>query len=192
MIKNNKDKNILLSSNSPRLKELLLGLGVEFESRTREVEENYPEDLDVEKVAPYLSDLKAQAWEGEVGEQDLILTSDTVVILAGQILGKPRSREEGVEMLRQISGKKHRVGTGVTLLSAGKKMTFSDSTDVTFSRLEEEEIVYYMNHFHPLDKAGSYGAQDFIGFIGIEKLEGSYFNVMGLPVHKLWNVLKNF
>ncbi|NNE55420.1 MAG: septum formation protein Maf [Flavobacteriales bacterium] len=190
MLDNLDHKRIILASQSPRRHMLLKGLDLDFDIEVREIEEVYPESLEVEKVAGYLADLKAQAWEGEIQNDTIVITSDTVVLFDGKILGKPQTPEEGIAMLRQMSGKQHTVITGVCLATNSGRKTFSDHTQVTFSTMTDAEIEYYVEKYRPLDKAGSYGAQEFIGYIGIEKLEGSYFNVMGLPVHRLWQELK--
>lgn len=184
--------NIILASKSPRRQELLKGLGFDFEIRTKEVEEIFPTNLKREEVALYLSELKSNAFVNEVKSNEIIITSDTIVCLEDTILGKPKNREDAVEMLQQLSGKMHDVITAVTLLSSKKQHSFFVSTSVYFKKLTAQEIDYYITNFKPYDKAGSYGVQEWIGYIGIEKIEGSYYNVMGLPVHQLYEELLKF
>lgn len=192
MLDNLKDKKIILASKSPRRQQLLKGLDIEFEIQLREVEEEYPDHLQFEMVPEFLAQLKAAAFEESIQENDIVITADTVVLLDGLILEKPKSDGEAKEMIRQLSGKTHTVVTGVCIMSKSKKETFSDHTKVSFLELSEEEIEFYIDKYQPFDKAGSYGAQEWLGYVAIEKLEGSYFNVMGLPVHKLYNTLKTF
>ena len=192
ILPNLKDKNIILGSGSPRRKNLLEGLHLEFSIITKDVEEIYSSDLKREEVARYLSELKAAAFENELENNDILITSDTTVYLNGEILNKPKSAEEAAEMLKKLSGETHTVITAVSISSVEKQVTFHDETNVTFLDLTDDEIQFYVDTHKPFDKAGAYGAQEFLGFIGIEKLEGSYFNVMGLPVHDLWQELKNW
>ncbi|MCO6499516.1 MAG: septum formation protein Maf [Vicingus serpentipes] len=184
--------HIVLASKSPRRQELLKGLGIDFEIRTKEVEEVYPSDLKREEVALFLSELKSTAFEKEIKANELVITSDTIVCLENQILGKPAGVDEAKAMLHQLSGKKHEVITAVTLLSKEKKHSFFVSTSVYFKELTPEEVDYYVTNYHPFDKAGSYGIQEWIGYTGIKKIEGSYFNVVGLPVHQLYEELLKF
>ena len=184
---------LVLASGSPRRKELLAGLGLDFEVRLLPgIDESYPEGLSGEEIARTISAKKAEAYRATIGRDELIITADTIVYLDGQVLGKPDNEEEAREMLRQLSGRTHQVITGVTLLTTQREITFDSVSDVTFSTLTDEEINYYVSHFHPLDKAGAYGVQEWIGFIGVERIEGSYFNVMGLPVQRLYQALKLF
>ena len=185
-------RKIILASKSPRRQELLKGLGIDFEVKTKEVEEVYPNHLKKQEVALYLSELKSAAFEKEIKANELVITSDTIVCINDQILGKPSGIEEAKAMLHQLSGKKHEVITAVTLLSKEKKHSFFVSTSVYFKELTSEEIDYYVTNYQPFDKAGSYGIQEWIGYIGIEKIEGSYFNVVGLPVHQLYEELLKF
>ncbi len=188
-----KKYNIILASASPRRKQLLAELGIDFRVETRTVEEHYPADLPPEEIAVYLSDLKANAFHvDELSENTLIITADTIVTLDGHILGKPASRTEAIEMLQQLSGQKHQVITGVTVRTQQKRSAFSVSTDVCFKELEPDEIEYYVDEFKPYDKAGAYGIQEWIGHAAIERIEGSYFNVMGLPTHRLYEELQRF
>lgn len=184
--------DIILASKSPRRQHLLKELGFEFEIITKEVEEVYPPELKKEQVAIFLSELKAKAFKGDLKENDLIITSDTIVCLGEDIIGKPINREDAINMLGKLSGNSHEVITAVTLLSKEKQHTFYDLTEVYFKTLTSEEIEYYIDNYQPFDKAGSYGVQEWIGYIAIEKINGSYYNVMGLPVKKLYEELIKF
>lgn len=192
MLENLKGKKIILASKSPRRQELLKGLHIDFEIRTKDVEENYAADLKPELVPIFLAEKKASAFVDELKENEIIITSDTIVIHQGNILEKPKDRAHAQEMLQTLSGAEHLVVTGVCVQSLSKKEIFSDSTVVEFESLTTEEIDFYIDNYQPFDKAGSYGAQDWIGFVAIKKLTGSYFNVMGLPVHRLYKILKEF
>ena len=192
MLDNLHDKKIILASKSPRRQQLFAGLDIEFEIELREVEEIYPDHLPFELVPQFLAELKASAFEKTVSEDEIIITADTVVLLDGLILEKPKSADEAKEMIRKLSGNTHTVVTGVCVMSKNKKETFSDHTRVSFAALSDKEIEFYVERYQPFDKAGSYGAQEWLGYIAIDKLEGSYFNVMGLPVHKIYSVLKSF
>ena len=184
--------NIILASKSPRRQNLLKDLGIDFEIITKEVEEVYPLELEREEVAVFLSELKASAFATDLKENDLIITSDTIVCLGQEIIGKPIDREDAIKMLGKLSGNKHEVITAVTLLSQQKKHTFYEVTEVYFKDLTVSEIEYYIDNFKPFDKAGSYGIQEWIGYIGIEKINGSYFNVMGLPVKQVYEEIIKF
>lgn len=192
MLKNLQNKKIILASKSPRRQELLKGLGLNFEVRTKDIEETYSADLRAEDVPVFLSEKKANEFLHELKSGEIIITSDTIVIHQGKILEKPKSKEEAHEMLRRLADSEHIVVTGVCIQSLEKKIVFSDLTLVEFSALTDEEIDFYIENYKPFDKAGSYGAQDWIGFVAIKKLTGSYFNVMGLPVHRVYAELKNF
>ena len=185
-------KNIILASKSPRRQNLLKELGFDFEIKTKEIEEIYPPELKRENVALFLSELKASAFVDDLKENDLIITSDTIVCLGNEIIGKPKGREDAIEMLGKLSGNKHEVITAVTLLSKEKQHTFHEETEVYFKPLTTPEIEYYVDNYQPFDKAGSYGIQEWIGYIGIEKIIGSYFNVMGLPVKRVYEELIKF
>ncbi|AFJ07858.1 septum formation protein Maf [Prevotella intermedia] len=188
-----KDYHIILASNSPRRKELLRGLDIAFDVRVQpDIAEDYPADTAPADVAVYISREKANAYKDTIAENELIITADTVVIVGNEILGKPHDDAEAKEMLHKISGRKHQVVTGVCLTTTEKQRCFSVSTDVTFKNLKEEEIDYYIETYSPLDKAGAYGIQEWIGYIGVTALEGSYFNVMGLPVQRIWEELNRF
>lgn len=185
-------KNIILASKSPRRQNLLKELGVDFTVQTKEIEEVYPPELKKEEVAIFLSELKAAAFKEDLQPNDLIITSDTIVCLYDRIIGKPKDREDAFNMLSDLSGRMHQVITAVTLMSTAKTNTFFDVTEVYFKELSNYEIDTYINKYEPYDKAGSYGIQEWIGYIGIEKINGSYHNVMGLPVKKLYEQLEKF
>jgi len=184
-----KMKKIVLSSNSPRRKELLGELGIDFEVRVIEgIDETYPKELSVEEVPQYIAREKARVYI--VGKDEMLLTADTVVVLGNEIMGKPYDEADAMRMLRQLSGKTHQVITGVCLTTNDKQVTFADVTDVSFAELTDEEIKFYVDNFRPLDKAGAYGIQEWIGLAGVTGIKGSYFNVVGLPVHRVYVELK--
>ncbi|MEN7551431.1 Maf family nucleotide pyrophosphatase [Rapidithrix thailandica] len=184
------NKTIILASNSPRRKQLLKELGVEFQCRVMPVEEKYPESLPPEEVAQYLSQLKVRPFLAEIAANTLVITADTVVVAEGRVLGKPQGNEEARQMLEKISGASHSVYTGVTITTHVEQVSFTEETRVWFRNLNAREIQTYIEHFQPFDKAGAYGIQEWIGMIGIEKIEGCYYNVMGLPVGQLYQQLK--
>lgn len=193
MLSNLKKYQVILASKSPRRQELLRGMGVDFEILTKETLENYPVDLSLDEVPKFLSLQKSLAFdEDELPSDYLLITSDTVVICKGEILGKPKDKDDAVRMLQLLSGKTHHVVTGVTVRSAEKTESFAVRSDVTFATLDSEEIDYYIAHCKPYDKAGAYGIQEWIGYVGISGLEGSFYNVMGLPTRKLYQCLKTF
>ena len=193
MLSNLNKYHIILASKSPRRQELLRGMGVDFEILTKETPENYPADLPLDEVPKYLSLQKSLAFADEELPADyLLITSDTVVICEGEILGKPKERKDAARMLQLLSDKTHHVVTGVTVRSAEKTESFAVRSNVTFAELDDEEIDYYIEHCKPYDKAGAYGIQEWIGYVGISGLEGSFYNVMGLPTRKLYGVLKAF
>ena len=193
MLSNLKKYHIILASKSPRRQELLRGMGVDFEILAKETPENYPSDLPLDEVPQYLSLQKSLAFkDNELPVDYLLITSDTVVICEGEILGKPKDWEDASRMLQLLSGKTHHVVTGVTVRSAEKTESFAVRSNVTFARLDDEEIDYYIEHCKPYDKAGAYGIQEWIGYVGISGLEGSFYNVMGLPTRKLYQCLKLF
>ena len=202
---------IILASNSPRRKELLAGLGFDYEVRTLQgLDESYPEGLSMEEIPQYISRKKAAAYD--IGADELLITADTIVYLDGEVLGKPADEAEAKQMLRKLSGKTHQVVTGVTLKTplnlplkgrlaeqdslpsregrGGSSISFASVSQVTFAQLSEAEIDHYVTHYRPLDKAGAYGIQEWIGYIGVTRIEGSYFNVMGLPVQRLYSEMK--
>ena len=187
------DKKIILASNSPRRRELLAGLDLDFEVKViKGIDESYPDTLAPEEVAQYIAAKKADAYVPTIHEDNLVITADTVVIVDKKILGKPNDESEAKSMLRLISGKSHQVVTGVCLVTKDKRREFSVSTDVTFRALSESEIDYYVSHYRPFDKAGAYGIQEWIGYVGVTALNGSYFNVMGLPVQRIYSELQLF
>ena len=193
MLENLKKYNIVLASKSPRRQELMKGIGLEFSVITKDVDESYLSNMSVYDVAPFLSLKKAKAFnDEELPENYMVITADTVVIVDDMILGKPKDEADARGMLGRISGKKHSVITGVTIRTNDKLKTFSVVSKVSFETLDQEEIDYYVNNFRPYDKAGAYGIQEWIGYIGVNHVEGSYFNVMGLPTQKLYKMLKAF
>lgn len=190
MLDNLKKYNIILASNSPRRKELLGGLGVTYEVRTLpDVDESYPDTLQGADIPLYIAREKADAYRSMLHPGDLMITADTIVWLDGQVLGKPRDREDAIRMLNAMSGKTHEVFTGVCLTTTEWQRSFSARTEVRFSTLDEEEIAYYIDCYYPMDKAGAYGVQEWIGYIGVEYIAGSYYNIMGLPVQRLYREL---
>lgn len=189
-LKNLEGKQIMLASHSPRRRELLGMLGIDFTiAESIEVDESYPDTLPAESVAEYLSAKKGEAYQESMTPDTVLITADTVVIVDEEILGKPDSKENAREMLRKLSGRSHKVVTGVTISTASEKRSFSSVTKVTFDDLTDEEIGYYIEKYRPYDKAGAYGIQEWIGAVGIKGIEGSYYNVMGLPVHQLYKQL---
>ena len=178
---------LILASASPRRRELLAACDLNFVLAERfECEERYPADLAADKVAEYLSQLKSEAYPYPLNEGDILLTADTVVIAEGEILGKPKDNADAERMLKMLSGATHKVVTGVTLRTAQRTLSFSAESLVSFRTLKEEEIAYYIEQYRPLDKAGAYGIQEWIGYVAIERIEGSFYNVMGLPVQRLY------
>ncbi len=193
MLSNLKQYCVILASKSPRRQELLRGMGVDFEIMTKETPENYPADLPLDEVPKFLSLQKSLAFaDNELPSDYLLITSDTIVICDGEILGKPKDRDDAARMLQLLSGKTHHVVTGVTVRSAEKTESFAVRSNVTFAQLDADEIDYYIEHCKPYDKAGAYGIQEWIGYVGISGLEGSFYNVMGLPTRKLFQCLKGF
>ena len=184
------NKNIILSSNSPRRQQLLKELGLKFEVKTMLTDESYPETLNPEAVATYLAEKKANTFLPHLKKDEVLITADTIVIAGNTILNKPQDEKEAIEMLNLINGKTHLVTTGVCIADLNQKLSFSDKTEVRFSKLSDEEIAYYIRQFQPFDKAGAYGIQEWIGLVGIEYLRGSYYNVMGLPVNMVYQTLK--
>jgi len=193
MLDNLKGKHIILASRSPRRRYLLKQLGLEFTEISGEVDETIPAGITPDEIARHLSEKKASHFEELIKDSNhVIITADTLVLIDGQIIGKPDGYEEAYRMLRLLSGKKHQVVTGVTICSQQKRLTFTDWSDVYFKELSEEEIHYYLKHYQPYDKAGAYGVQEWIGYIAITRIDGSYFNVMGLPLQKLYEELRKF
>ncbi len=196
MLLNEKLKNfhVILASGSPRRREILKILDFDFEVKTKETEEIYPKELPAEKVSEYLAELKAKAFENEVtnDEKLIVITSDTTLVIDGRIIGKPKDRQGAIEMLQTLSGKKHTVYSGVCIKSKRKTVTFTASTDVWFKELSDEEIIFYVDKYKPFDKAGAYAVQEWIGAAAISRIEGSYYNVMGLPSKMLYTELEKF
>ncbi|MGB5242208.1 MAG: Maf-like protein [Lutimonas sp.] len=188
----NFDHKIILASASPRRQDFLTALGIPFEIRLKEVEEVFPSTLKREQITDYLSVLKAKPFLNELKKDEILITSDTIVWLGNQALGKPKNREEAFAMLKLLSGRMHEVITSICLSSSKKQFIEHDITKVFFKEFSDQEINFYVDKYQPFDKAGSYGIQEWIGLIGVTKIEGSYFNVMGLPTEKLYTSLKEF
>lgn len=187
------DYKVILASNSPRRKELLGGLGIDFEVRTlQDIDESYPDTLRGEEIPMYISGKKAEAYKRTMADDEMIITADTIVYDNGQVLGKPKDREEAIHMLRQLSGHAHEVITGVSIVTKEQSRQFASISKVYFDALSDDEIAYYVDNYHPYDKAGAYGVQEWIGYVAVTRIEGSYFNVMGLPIQRLYNELKTF
>lgn len=185
--------HIILASNSPRRRELLGGLGLDFEVKVLpDIEESYPPTLPVQEIAQYIAHEKSEAYRKVMKPNDLVITADTIVVAADEVMGKPHDANDARRMLQKLSGRSHQVITGVCLSTLQHKRQFSVTTDVTFKQLSEEEITYYITHYHPFDKAGAYGIQEWIGYVGVTSLNGSYFNVMGLPVQRIYTELTTF
>ena len=187
------NKKIILGSASPRRKELLAGLCVEFEVDTRNnFEETYSDDIPHDKIPEVLSQGKSYGFHRELASDEILITSDTLVLCEDHVMGKPANRDEAYRMLRLLSGKSHKVITAITLRDSSKTSTLSDTALVHFKELSDDEIYYYIDNFKPFDKAGAYGIQEWIGYIGIDKIEGSYFTIMGFPVHLVYQELMKF
>lgn len=191
MLDNLKNYRIVLASQSPRRKELLAGLGLEYESRVLpDVDESFPPELTGGDIPMYIAREKAEAYRPSLGADELLITADTIVWLDDAVLGKPADRDDALRMLRKLSGQVHDVYTGVCLTTLRWQRAFTARTEVRFSSLDEEEITWYVDHFRPFDKAGAYGVQEWIGYVAVEHISGSYFNIMGLPVQRLYRELK--
>ncbi len=191
MLDNLKKYKVVLASNSPRRKELLGGLGIGYEVKTMpDIDESYPDGLSMEEVPVYIARSKADAYRPLMQPDELIITADTIVWLDGVVMGKPKDEEEACDMLRRLSGQTHQVVTGVCLTTIDRQQSFATVTDVTFDRLTEEEITHYVSCYQPMDKAGAYGIQEWIGYVGVRSIKGSYFNVVGLPIQRLYQELK--
>ncbi len=191
MLDNLTHYDIVLASASPRRHELLKGLGIDFRVEVlKGIDERYPADLEPRKIPEFLSQLKANAYA--LKPDELLITADTVVISGGKVLGKPADRAQAIAMLQSLSGHDHEVTTGVTILTSEKQVTFGCTSMVTFAQLTQAEIEHYVDTCHPMDKAGAYGIQEWIGYIGISGIRGSFYNVMGLPVQRLYEALKQF
>ena len=190
MLDNLEKYKVFLASGSPRRRELMAGLGVNYEVRILpDVDESYPDTLQGEEIPLYIAKEKADAYIPMMQPDELIITADTIVWLDGKVLGKPRDREDALQMLRTMSGRTHKVFTGVCITTTDWQRSFTAQTEVRFATLSEDEIIYYVDNFKPMDKAGAYGVQEWIGFIGVENISGSYYNIMGLPVQKLYREL---
>lgn len=191
MLDNLKKYKIILASNSPRRRELLSGLGVDYEVKiVPGIDETYPESLNGEEIPVYIAKEKANAYRTSLQPDELVITADTIVYVDGMVLGKPEDEADACRMLRMLSGRTHQVITGVCLTTVDFQKSFASVTEVTFDTLSDEEIGYYVEKYRPMDKAGSYGVQEWIGFVGVTGLKGSYYNVMGLPVQRLYKELK--
>jgi septum formation protein len=185
------NKNVILASGSPRRQQFLRDLDLDFEIRLKETEEVFPKDLKAHEITNYLAELKANAFSDELTKNDILITSDTIVWLENKALGKPKNAEDAFVMIQEMSGKAHEVITSVCIKTLERSVTFYETTKVFFLNLTDSEIKYYINLYQPFDKAGSYGIQEWIGLVGIEKIEGSYANVVGLPTHRLYYELMN-
>ena len=183
------NRRLILASGSPRRKSILKDLGLEFEIRIKEVDESYPTGLRGKEISEYLAKLKASAFLEELEKNEILITADTIVWLEGKALGKPQNKQEASQMLRSLSNKTHEVISSVALTTSHQQLIISDNTKVSFKELSDAEINYYIDHFNPFDKAGAYGIQEWLGYIGIEKIEGNYFNVVGFPVQKFYEAL---
>jgi septum formation protein len=183
---------IILASNSPRRKELMTMAGFEFEVKSKNVEENHPPETNIDEIPVHLAEKKAKAFLDELKENEIVIGADTIVVLNGKIYEKPEDREDAIAMLSILSGQTHEVITGVCILSKKKEISFSERTKVTFNTLSREEIEYYVDNYKPFDKAGSYACQEWIGAVAIKRFEGDYFNVVGLPINRVYRELKEF
>ena len=191
MLENLKDYHIILASNSPRRRELFDSLGLKYEIKVLAgIDESYPTELIGQAIPMHIAAKKAEAYRATMADNDLIITADTIVHVKGEVLGKPTDAEDARRMLRLLSGCWHEVITGVSIMAKNIQHTFAVTTNVTFDKLTDEEIDYYIENYKPYDKAGSYGIQEWIGLVGVSKIEGSYFNVMGLPVQRLYKELQ--
>lgn len=191
MLNHLKDYHIILASNSPRRQELLSGVGIDFEIRViKGIDENYPKELSPEEIPSWLARKKAEAYKAGLREKDILITADTIVNLHGEVLGKPKDREDAIRILKKLSGNTHQVITGVCLTGHHFNHCFSTMSEVKFATLEDEDIEFYIDHYSPYDKAGSYGIQEWIGYVGVESIHGSFYNVMGLPIQRLYKELK--
>ena len=192
ILENLKKYQITLASNSPRRKELLSGLNLDYKVKILpDIDETYPDTLKGEDIPLYIARKKAEAYKSIMSKNELIITADTIVYTDGEVLGKPKDEADARRMLHALSGRSHQVITGVCITTSGFQRSFASVTEVTFDTLTDEEVDFYISTYNPMDKAGAYGIQEWIGFIGVSKLNGSYFNVMGLPVQRLYRELKN-
>lgn len=193
MLENLNKYEIVLASNSPRRKELLQRMGVNFKVRTLfGIDESYPDSLRGEDIVCYISRNKAKAYQSSMAPNELLITADTIVYVDGEVMGKPKNAEQAKEMLHKLSGKTHQVITGVTIVTAKRTENFGVTSHVKFTNITDEEINFYVDNYLPFDKAGAYGIQEWIGIVAVEEIKGSYFNVVGLPVQRLYQKLKTF
>lgn len=192
MLDNLKKYRIILGSASPRRQELLKGIDIPFEVISKDVDESFPPSMTGVGIPMYLAEKKANAFSDMITDDIMIITADTIVLLEGKVLGKPNGKDAAKKMLQHLSGKTHQVITGVCITTKNRRRTFHTVSEVRFAHLNEGEIDYYLEHYAPYDKAGSYGVQEWIGFIAVEQITGSYFNVMGLPIQRLYNELKRW
>lgn len=193
ILENLQKYSIILASNSPRRKELISGLGIDYVVRTLpDIDESFPEHLSAEEIPAYICKAKADAYRTTMATDELVITADTIVWSEGRVLGKPQDREEAIRMIRSLSGKSHQVITGVCLTTQQTQKTFTSTSEVVFDDLTEEEIAYYVDRFNPMDKAGAYGVQEWIGYIGVKFISGSFYNIMGLPIQRLYQELKSW
>lgn len=193
MLENLNKYEIVLASNSPRRKELLQRMGVNFKVRTLfGIDESYPDSLRGEDIVCYISRNKAKAYQSSMAPNELLITADTIVYVDGEVMGKPKNTEQAKEMLHKLSGKTHQVITGVTIVTAKRTENFGVTSQVKFTNITDEEINFYVDNYLPFDKAGAYGIQEWIGIVAVEEIKGSYFNVVGLPVQRLYQKLKTF
>ena len=191
MLDNLKKYHIILASNSPRRKELMSGLGINYTIKILpNIDESYPDTLIGKNIPEYIACKKADAYRETISSKELLITADTIVWSEGKVLGKPMNHTEAINMLRALSGKKHQVFTGVCLTTTEWQHSFTATSEVEFDNLSDEEIEYYVNHYQPIDKAGAYGIQEWIGYIGVKSISGSFYNIMGLPIQKLYGILK--
>lgn len=193
MLPNLRKYKIVLGSNSPRRRELLAGLDFDFEVQAiPDIDESYPEGLSAEEIPLYIARKKAEAYADRMSDDELLITADTIVWTFKQVLGKPTDREDAIAMLQTLSGHVHEVVTGVCITTKEKTVSFSASSAVSFAQLDTDEITYYVDKYRPFDKAGSYGVQEWIGYVGVEAINGSFYNIMGLPIQRLYRELKKF
>lgn len=192
MLENLKKYRIILGSASPRRQELLRGINLSFEVMPMDVDESFPASLSGAEIPMFLAEKKAAAYNSMITDEMMVITADTIVLLEGKVLGKPTDKADAFKMLQNLSGKTHLVITGVCINTLKRRYTFHTTSEVKFAQLNDTEIEYYLEHYAPYDKAGSYGIQEWIGFIAVEKINGSYFNVMGLPIQRLYNELKRW
>ena len=184
---------MILASNSPRREELLKGIDIDFEVKTLpDIDESYPNGLLKEEIAEFVATNKAKSYISSLSEDEMLITADTIVLLDEKVFGKPINKEEAKQMLRTLSGKTHKVITGVCLTTTTKQSSFSATSNVEFGELTDSEIEYYVEHYSPLDKAGAYGVQEWIGYVAVKHIDGSYYNIMGLPIHRLYHEIRNF